>query len=252
MSRKIKLILIVILVGILIFGVLFSWKEWQKSKQLAPLRENFRRCQNLEDLAEEWSSIPGEESSLGCLSAHDIYFCNPAPSEKQKEQCEVSFYQFQALKENNIDYCQKTKEKTSFCQAVLKKDETLCEKGELPQEEKTLCKAAVKEDEKECENLEEIGIQKCKDNLYHLLAILKKDIALCDKISYKRGAQILCRGILDINECLKYRVEVQCPEIYLPQIASLLKDASLCEKMPYKEDDDIGVFFYQTCLENAK
>ncbi len=254
MSKKTKIILIIILLSVIILGTLIFIPRWERAKQLALLEENFQRCQNLEDLAGNidinWTL--GEKSSFHCIGVHNVYFCDMALSQEEKEQCENFFYSFRALKENNIDYCQKAGEKEFFCQAVFKKDETLCEKEELPQQEKILCKALIREDEEECQNLSEIEIQKCKDSYYNLLAILKKDITLCDKISYKRGAQILCRGILDINECVKYRSEVECSEIYLPQIAEFTKDPSLCEEIPYKDEEGRGEFLYQSCLKGAE
>jgi len=150
-------------------------------------------------------------------------------------------------------------ERKLLCQAILKKDESLCEKAELEANSSSIsefraCKAVVKEDVKECENLEsEIKIQKCKINYYITLALLKKDMSLCDKIEgKKRKALLNCKAALDVNECLKYHSEVQCPEIYLPQIAKLSKDPSICEEIPYKEEDEKGWFLYQVCVSNAQ
>ncbi len=254
MSKKTKIILVIILLSTVVLVTLIFIPRWEKAKQLALLEENFQRCQNLEDLAGniDINWVLGEKSSFHCIGIHDIYFCNLALNQEEKEQCENLFYSFQALKENNIDYCQKAREKEFFCQAVLKRDEALCEKGTLPQGEKILCTALIREDEEECRNLPETEIQKCKDNFYNLLAILKKDIALCDRISYKRGAQILCRGVIDINECLKYRSEVECPEIYLPRIAEFAKEPYLCEKILYKNEEGRGELLYQSCLERAE
>ena len=228
--------------------------KWEKAKQLALLEENFQRCQNLEDLAGniDINWILGEKSSIDCISAHNVYFCDLALNQEEKERCEDFFYSFRALKENNIDYCQEAGEKEFLCQAVLKKDETLCQEGEPSQQEKILCRAVIREDEEECRNLPEIEGQKCRDNFYNLLAVLKKDITFCDKISYKRGAQILCRGILDINECVKYRSQVECLEIHLSRIAEFTKDPSLCEEIPYKDEEGRGELLYQSCLKGAE
>lgn len=278
-NLRIKLILIIILIAAISAGVLFLHQWLEKEKQLAILKESFRHCQNLENinvtLNPEYPSInitgtpimdpdiPPMEyviwtgDSLDCLGAHDIYFCNLMSSEKEQTFCENSFYAFKALKENNLDYCEKAGEIKFLCLAIFKKDESFCEKispslfvGETA---KTYCRAVVKEDIKECESLgDEVMIQECRDSFYTTLAFLKQDTKFCDKISVKRRSELHCKAVLDLNECLKYHSEVKCPEIYLPRIAEVSKDPSICEEIPYKEDDGKGMFFYQACVSNAQ
>jgi len=275
MSKKIKFLLIIVLVAAIAIGALFLYQWLEKEKQLAALKESFRQCQNLENInitanpEGPPTDISGLDSpiehviyggeSVDCLSMYDIYFCNLIDNEEKKLFCEETFYAFKAIKENNLDYCEKTGERKLLCQAMLKKDESLCEKGELEANSSSIsefraCRAVVKEDVKECENLvSEIEIQKCKINYYITLALLKKDISLCDKIEgKKRKALLNCKAALDINECFKYHTEVQCPEIYLPQIAAISKDPSVCEDILYKDEDAKGRFLYQVCVKNAK
>ena len=272
MNRKIKtIVLIVIVIGVIVLGLLIFPEIWEKHKNLAFLKESFKHCQNLENILADLKNLPGDVelattgidkaqivSSLDCLTSYDIYFCNLMADGEEKRLCEESFYSIKALKENSLDYCEKTGKRKLLCRAILEKDETLCEEGEKqagasPLSKFRACRAVIKEDVKECENLESsIEIQDCKIGYYISLALLKKNPELCDKIENERRSLVHCKAVLDVSQCLKYQSEVQCSEIYLPRIAQLTKNPSVCEKIPYKDIDQKGRFFYQLCLKNTK
>ncbi|MBZ9572752.1 hypothetical protein KJA17_00965, partial [Patescibacteria group bacterium] len=179
-NAKLKLILIAILIIAIVISALFlyPWLEQRKEKerQLALVKEDFQRCRNFEnitmiDINPENPSvdITGMDTtieyiiyagkSLDCLTLHDIYFCNFITNEEEKRLCEEAYYSIKALKENNLDYCEKAGERKLLCQAILKKDETLCQEGEKqagtsPFSKFEACKAAIKEDGEECESFQ--------------------------------------------------------------------------------------------------
>lgn len=272
MNRKIKtIVLIIIVIGVIVLGLLIFPEIWEKHKKLAFLKESFKHCQNLENILADLKSLPEDvepatteideaqvASSLDCLTSYDIYFCNLMANEEEKRLCEESFYSIKALKEKNLDYCEKTGKRKLLCQAILKEDEALCEEGEKQAEASPFskfraCRAVIKKDVKECENLEdETNIQDCKTSYYIIMALLNNNPDFCEKIENERRSLVHCKAALDINQCLKYQSEVQCLEIYLPQIAQLTKNPSVCEKIPYKDKDQKGRFFYRLCLKNAE
>jgi len=279
MKRNIKIILIIGLISGSVIGGIFTARKlfsvFQENPELTRIKKDFERCQKFENvgpplargISEKYfeggevffpkEEILETEKALDCFGFHDQYFCDWFETEEEKENCQSFFYSLKAIRENDSRYCKKTRERENLCFALLKKDESLCEEINpspfIGENDKVLCKAVVAQNIEKCDNLKkEDEVQHCRDDFYLLSALMRNDITLCDKMKNKRRAQVFCRGALDVEECLKYYSQVQCKEIYFPQLAEVTKDPSICEAIPYKNEDDKGKFFYQFCLSNAK
>ena len=275
MKRNIKIILIIGLISGSVIGGIFTARKlfsvFQENPELTRIKKDFERCQKFENvgpplargISEKYfeggevffpkEEILETEKALDCFGFHDQYFCDWFETEEEKENCRSFFYLLKAIRENKPQYCKNTGEREVLCSALLSGNETLCEKNQLGEEMKIWCQVIVANNIEICNNFKkESKIQQCQDDFYLLSALLKNDISLCDKMKNKRRAQVFCRGALDVEECLKYYSQVQCKEIYLPQLAEVTKDPSICEEIPYKNEDDKGKFFYQLCLNKAK
>lgn len=247
----------------------------------------FEECLNEEkepilDVENDWKDI--YYIIVKALIEKDKNICLSIKIRDGQNYCMEEFEKFMFLMNLNKDktICQKFADSPSEykeCLGYVNKDLKYCDEIDDPFE-KITCQGIIL-GPKECEKLsgsyktercinvkgkekiergcgeisEEMAKSLCKNGIYFLQALEKKDEKICDLIDMKTGrfTILFCRVLTGKNPQKEWRhfySQNACYEKFAVDVARIKNDPSLCEKIPLKDSNNQRL--YQECIHQFK
>ncbi|RLC38111.1 MAG: hypothetical protein DRH33_05030 [Candidatus Nealsonbacteria bacterium] len=235
MTKKLRIILIIVLISLLSFSLLILYPKYQKWLTLQKVMEDFQKCLNLENINLE----ENPEIAFCQALSQGKEICSKLSGEDDRKRCLVFSNIRQIIKaaeDKNLALCEKIgdDEIELSCQALLKNDIAICNR--IPTfSRNVVCKAIVLNDENQCEIATTTGEKNaCKDNFYHIKAMLNNNPVLCEKIEGGL-VRFYCQGFFEPKSCQNI-IYPRCFKKYAPEIIEKTNSRFICEEIPYKDD----------------